>query len=246
MQKLLPSEQKMKAIALMRSGHEIDALELFKQLYYVCPPADDVIYYILALSINNKRLVPQNILTSAELSDNPQILCAVSTYYNNNFEHEKAMSLIRRALFRCSSNETYVFSQYFRIVLDRTAFIPGEISCVDVNTIVALSNAETKKQLTFCIHPNNELPHDNLVWEGATHIYTDTAVKLGIYKKKLSSVVTIDNTEFMISGLDSLDTYLFRICMDKQIAAGQMTMIHLPLDSSGRVDQSALLKQMQL
>lgn len=233
---------KFKALALARTQQEIEALELFKRIFSEGEKTEEIAYYILSLSMNNKREVAPEIISIAKGSDDARLISLAAGYSEMESEHEEARRLIRRAVLRCDQSNTSIYGQYIRI---HTKNAPSEvipIKRIDENTTVQLIG-ENGNVILYCIHPHNMLPHEPYVWEGASHIYIETAIKLGLVGKKQAETVQIDDKQYTIGEIEPIDVLFCRICMEKLVDSGTVKVIKTAVDESGHIDLEEFTNQ---
>ena len=234
---------KLKALALLRTQHEIESLEIFKDIYSNGVKTEEIIYYVLALSLNNKRTVPEGIIETAKVSDNARILSLAAEYVALYASHDEACNLMKRALYRSTADDTEIFGQYIRIHKESAAAPPIETNNVDVSTAVFLTNTVDGSKKAYCVHPKGELPDDLLFWENSTHIFVETAIKIGLFKKHVGDEIDINSVVYSISRIEPLDTFLFRICMEKLVESGNAKAIKTSINGDGQLIADEFIKQ---
>lgn len=228
---------RLKAIALCNTKHEIESLSIFTKLFEDGNHSEEIIYYILALSCNNRRLVPFEVLVCAEQSENPQILMLAASVFAIENNVEKAFIMNLKAMLRTTDSQSEVFNQYIGIETLEDQSKKTIVNSIDVDTVVKLlnQNDETKNSL-YAIHSLHLLPKEPYVWENATHIYKETAIMHGLLRKKKGDIVVIDSHSYKIEEILSLKTYFFRLSMNKVIANGKAKLLSIPTMDNDRID----------
>lgn len=228
---------KYKAIALYNTNHEIESLSVFTKLFEDGNHSEEIVYYILALSCNNRREVPFEVLMCAEQSENPQILMLAANVFVIENNVEKAFKMNLKAMLRTTDYQSEAFNQYIGIEISKNQFEKTIINVTDIDTVVQLLdlNDETKKS-TYAIHSLNLLPEEPYVWGNATHIYKETAIMYGLLRKKKGDTVVIDSHSYKIEEILPLKVYFFRFSMEKVVANGKAKMLSVPTTENDRID----------
>lgn len=235
----------IKAMALLKFKKEIEALDAFGTLFTMGLNKDEIIFYLLALSNKNNREVDEHVLTSAEKSISAEVLLCLSNYYERHQNFALAERLLLRSMFYSDNKLIDVYGHYIRLhnIIKQSKTVECNIS--DINTVVRLvSENDDAIELVYCILDSDVLPEEPFDWEGRYHIYKDTAIKMGLYRKKVGDVVVVDNTKLTVVELLSLDCFLFRISMQKLIDAGAVKCIYMPVDDQKNFDIEAFKKEL--
>ena len=83
------------------------------------------------------------------------------------------------------------------------------------------------EKLIYCIYEENILPDVPYIWQGATHIYRDQAITIGLLRKKTGDLVMIEGREYHISEIMPVDGYLIRLCLEKLVKANAVKTISI-------------------
>lgn len=228
---------RLKAIALYNTNHEIESLSVFTKLFEDGNHSEGIVYYILALSCNNRREVPFEVLMCAEQSENPQILMLAANVFVIENNVEKAFKMNLKAMLRTTDYQSDVFNQYIGIEISENQFEKTIINSTDIDTVVQLLdlNDETKKSM-YAIHSLDLLPEEPYVWGNAIHIYKETAIMYGLLRKKKGDIVVIDSHSYKIEEILPLKAYFFRFSMEKVVANGKAKMVSVPTTKNDRID----------
>ena len=248
----------IKAMTLLKTKKEIEALDVFSALFAMDWNKDETIFYLLVLSNKNNREVDESVLKTAEKSISAKVLLCLSNYYERHQNLALAERLLLRSMFYSDDKLIDVYGHYLRLhnTISKGKAVECDIS--DVNTVVRLvsekeeSDDETDDEtedddaieLVYCIYDCDVLPEEPFEWEGGRHIYKDTAIRMGLYRKKVGDTVVIDNTKFTVVELLSLDCFLFRVSMKKMIDAGEVKCIHMAVDDQEKFDVEAFKKEL--
>ena len=217
--------KKLKALALLRTQREIEALEIYKDLFVSGAKTEEIIYYVLALSLKNKRSVSEDIIEIAKTSDNAKILSLAAEYVAQYGSHDEACNLVKRALYRSGPDDIEIVGQFLGVYIKKDAAITNKTDKVDVNTAVLITSVVDKSEIVYCVHPKGELPDQFLFWDNSKHIIVETAIKIGLYKKQVGDEIDISSEVYSISRIEPIDTFLFRVCMERLVKSGQAIAI---------------------
>ncbi len=231
-----PEIMRCKALALLNTKHEIEAYNLFVRLFNNGLESDEVIHYILQLAIYNNRIVPDEVLERAKLSQNAPLLAYAAQYLETKDEHDDAYNLILRALLINKQQEPRIYGLYIGIRTRKDVAEEKNIKCVDAGVTVYLRNECENIEKVYCIHSKNILPYEPYVWENAEHIYRDTAITIGLMRKKEKDLVNIGGKQFQIVRIAPVDSFFFNVCINKMVESGSATHIEAPVDESGHID----------
>lgn len=234
----------IKAMALLKTKKEIEALDAFGVLFALGKHDDEIIFYLLILSNKNNREVDERVLQVATKSHSSKVLLCISNYYERHQNLDLAQKLSLGSMFYSDGKLVEVYGNYLRLnnVISKGKSVDCEIS--DVNTVVHLVSRDAKTEVVYCIYGSEVLPEEPFEWEGGHHIYKDTAIRIGLYRKKVGDTVVLNGISFTISELLTLDCYLFRLSIQKTIDAGEVKCIHMSVDDDGEFDVEAFKKEL--
>lgn len=228
----------------MQTKREIEAYETFRNLYESGERTDEIIYYILVLAFNNKRELPNGLINIAKASNNTQILYVVAGYYYQSGMYEDAYRANRRALFKCTSEEYKLYGQFIGIHTARPEG-PVIIKRINTDTAILLKNIINEAKLIICVHPDEELSSDYLEWENSIHVFRTTAIKLGLFRKQAGDEVEFNSSQWLIEKIESIDSYLFRVAMEKLLQTGNAQAITFKTREDGGIDTEDIVRQMK-
>lgn len=236
---------RMKATILMNKGHNLEALYLLNNIFEKCKKDERVIDTIMGLSIENNRPVSEEILEIAISIGSSRLLMLSAIIYEKNGKHEEAKNLMMRALLKSEGDNTDIFGNYLKIHLVENNKSSVEIEGVDINTVVILECKENQESKVYCIYENKILPEEPWLWENAVHIYVDTAIQMGLLRKKVGLDIEIEGVTYIVKDIITLDCYFFRICVDKMVSAGIAKQILVPVgdNEQSRKEMLEILKE---
>lgn len=235
-----------KAFVLLNLNRELEALAMYNDIFESGNRNEKIIYYILSISCNNRRLVSSLVLSYAEKSDNPQLLMSLSSYYGINNDFDRALTINLKAMLRTEDEYGDIFNQYCGIhFMQEHIEKEADICKVDTNTVVYLKNNDFKLTQIYIIHSANILPQEPYIWGNAIHIYKETAIELGFFRKKIGDTINIDRKEYVIDSIDSLDGYFFNLCMKKMLANGEIKEISTQILDNDKIDTEQLILEIK-
>ena len=208
----------IKAKVSLYDENELTALNQFLDTFNECPENDFVLGSIISLSLNNNRDIEGEVIRAAENSLNPEVLRMVALAEKRAGNTLKAKFIITKSLLRATNEE--IFSTYFSLCgFNDESKNTLECGVADADVCITLCNKEGKIK-RICIHRDNVLPSDPYIWEDAEHIYSESAIKRGLIRKKVGDSVRIEEEEYIIQELFPVDVFLFRVCMRKLVDSG--------------------------
>ena len=233
-----------KAMALFKTKKEIMALDIFHELFSRGQRSSEILFYILLLSNRNNREVSDAILSNAEESSHSLVLLQLSHYLELHQNVDLAATIMLRALFRSDGHQDVVFGNYLRLHANKNNDSPPELEISSMDSAVFLKSSDGKNKITFCIHKYPVLPNEPYEWEESNHIYKDTAIQLGLYRKKVGDPVKLNDNDYVIDEILTLDCFLFRLCMQKIVDAGKAKCIYTPVDDEGQIKLEELKQEL--
>lgn len=239
---ITPEMLKLKAYALCNLKREIEALNIYTKLFNLGDCSEEVVYYILALSCNNHRSVQEDIVLFAEKSDDPKVLMAAASVCVLNNNIDEAYKLNIKAMLRTMDDDSDVFNQFLGLELEFLEEHRKEdiVNSIDVDTMVNLSDESGRDTKIYAIHSLHYLPQETFLWGNATHIYKETAITLGLLRKKVGDSILIENQQYKIVEILPVRTYFFRLSMEKVIAKGKAKVLSMPVTSEEKLDVKRL------
>lgn len=235
---------KIKARALLYTKHEIEALAVYKKLFEDKIQDDEVAYYIMALSINNKRAVSSEVVQYSKNSEDSSLLALTATYEEINGNHEEAETLLLKALLRNHNDDSSVFGRYLGLHVREDHSEEIKISGVAADTTVHCIDGQGKTKI-ICVHSKKVLPTEPYVWENAEHIYTETAIQKGLLRKKKNDSVELDEGHYRICHIESLDAFLFHVSTDHLVNNGSVKLIYTSMNEDGKIDVESFKEQVK-
>lgn len=234
----------IKARALVAVKQEIEALELYKTLFGQNMRTDEAAYYIMALSENNKRKVPDQVLQYVKSSEKADLLGLAAVYEAANGSMDEANELLIKALLRTKQEDTFIYGRYMLFHTREEHLEEPPVSSVNKDTAVRCVDGDGNEKC-ICIHAAKVLPSEPYIWENAEHIYAETAIHWGILRKKAGDTIQLHGVTCKITAVDSLDTFLFQVCMEHMVRNGDAHKIEAPVGADEKTDVTIMMEMMK-
>ena len=238
-----PGFQRYKLISLYNVGRENEALEILLQVFESGDHSSFVVYYILLICFNNKKIIPDNVLLEAEKSNEVDILNILSFYYENNNNHDAAILVNLKALLRTKQDDGNAFGYYIGLRRNQPGKKEEMIQISAVDTVIRLKDDEGNA-VSYAIYKQGVLPEEPYSWENLIHVSQEYAIKLGIFRKKINESLVLDDLHYSVIGIESLDSYLYRVSMGKLLKSNKAKTISLVVDEDGKLEYEATAKRL--
>lgn len=235
---------KIEALALLFTNQEIEALSVFMYLFENGDHNDEVVYYIMALGINNKRSISPDVVKISKESENANLLELAARYEEIYGNYEEAQTLILKALFRSNNDFSQVYGQYIGFHTRKERSMERKTVGVESDTTIHCTDDEGNVRI-ICIHSKKVLPSEPFFWENAEHIYTETAIQRGLLRKKTNESITLEEGSFTINLIEPIEVFLFRVSTEHMVKNGNAKLIHTSSDVSGKMNVELLKKQIE-
>ena len=220
LRKMSPRKLRMKAAILLAKEKVIEALNTFLSIFDVYKEDPYVVNNILYISLQNKRIVPDNVMFYAQKSNNVNTLTLVAMVYERESDFEMSSKFLTMALLRSDKSNIDVFGKYWGLNVGQNDDTVVKIKNVSKDTAVFLKEIDTENIIIYCIYNDKVLPEEPYEWESAIHIYKEYAIKLGLLRRKLGDIIEIGQSKFVITEIMPIDCFLVRKCMTKMMDCG--------------------------
>ena len=229
---------KAKGFSLINVGREIDALKSFLEAFEINNTDEQIADNIITLCINNSRMVPPQVLNIAKTSQHSRMLMLTAICYDKSGQYDEAKRWFQKAMLRNDGENDDVFRNYLSFYTKEDHSQEQTYIMVDGNTKVSLISSDGIER-PICIYKELVLPHDPYIWCGAEHIGLETAVKIGLLRKKENDTLVLDGQEYTIREIQSVDSFFFNISMQKLIDWGEAKSVQLPIDEKSNPEKMA-------
>lgn len=236
---------RIKAICLLHLNKEIEALNIFQHIFDSGCHSEEMLYYILMLSVSNCREVSLEVMSCADKSKDIRILKMLFLLYFKTADYEKAERTILKELFLTQDPNSDVFNRYINLSVNMNNIEEKVITYSTDNTVVHIESMDKAVKKKFAIHSKKILPKDCYFFEGVEHVYTETAIDIGVFRKKVEDKIIIDEICYSVKSIESLDAFLFRVCAGKMISNGTAKGLEIPLDCEKEDATKEVLEQIK-
>lgn len=185
LRKMSPRKLRMKAAILLAKENVIEALNIFLSIFDVYKQDPYVVNNILYISLQNKRIVPDNVMFYAQKSNNVNTLALVAMVYERESDFEMSSKFLTMALLRSDKNNIDIYGKYWGLNVGQNDDTVIKIKNVSKDTAVFLKEIETESTIIYCIYNDKVLPEEPYEWESAIHIYKEYAIKLGLLRRRV-------------------------------------------------------------
>ena len=173
LRKMSPRKLRMKAAILLAKENVLEALNIFLSIFDVYKHDPYVINNILYISLQNKRIVPDNVMFYAQKSNNVNTLAWVAMIYERESDFEMSSKFLTMALLRSDKNNIDIYGKYWGLNVGQNDDTVIKIKNVSKDTAVFLKEIETESTVIYCIYNDKVLPEEPYEWESAIHIYKE-------------------------------------------------------------------------
>jgi len=137
--------------------------------------------------------------------------------YHKSGQYDEANLLLQKAMLRNTGENDAVFRNYLSFYTKEDHSQEQAPNIVDGNTKVSLISSDGKERI-ICIYKELVLPYDPYIWNGAEHMGLESAVRLGLLRKKENDTLGIDGQEYTIREIQSIDAFFFNVSMQRLIS----------------------------
>lgn len=152
LKKMSPRKLRMKAAILLAKENVLEALNTFLDIFEIYRDDPYVINNILSISLQNKRVVPENIMFYAQKSNNVDTLTLVAMVYERESEFELSRKFLTMALLRSGKKNIDAFGKYWGLSISQDDNTIVEIKNADKDTAVFLKERDTECTMIYCIY----------------------------------------------------------------------------------------------
>lgn len=221
-----PDILRLKAKLLMEDNQAVTALDILLNIFDNFQNDLFVVDATIVLSLNLQRNIPQKVIDAAIKIGTARLLTLVAGIYSRENKKAEAKKLMLKALLRNKDNEIGIFGNYLMLQISDSDSTERKIDGIENDTAVVLQGVDGEK-LIYCIYEESILPDVPYIWQGATHIYRDQAITIGLLRKKTGDLVMIEGREYHISEIMPVDGYLIRLCLEKLVKANAVKTISI-------------------
>ncbi len=237
--------QRLKAQILFDKGFQIEALDKFLKLFEETKADEHVVDMIITLSLNNMRSIDQEVIDQAILFDTPRLLMLASHALERKNERNRAQEVVVRGILRSNGENLELLNRYLNlaVVSAETDRDVKKVICVSEDTVTYLRNCINGEEAIYCIYEGQILPSNPYVWQGIVCTYVRNAGQIGLIRKRIGDHIEIDNVEYEVVGIDSLEAFLFNFCTEKLANKGLVQTFSMKEDETDFSDFTTWIKE---
>lgn len=216
---------RMKIDIYARTDQQINVLTEIEKHYDALKDDEQIMDEILAISLNYKRPVSDEVLAHAKKFKNARILMLAAKIEQIRQNFREAEKLAMQSMLVTSPEDEELFIHAVQIIIDASSSGDNSPNRVAGNTYFVGENQHDHSRLTFCVYREHILPHIGYQWKNAWHIDIDSAVNQGFMRLSLGDTVEIQGGQHTIVEIGPLSGFYFRVCMDSLKQKGLMWQI---------------------
>lgn len=236
--------KRRKGAALIGKKCEIEALGIYVSIFEEGDDSPETIYKILTISISNNRAVPEEVLEIAINRKESIFLMLAAICYEKTGNEDEAYNLYLKALLSNNGENDAVYNNYIRFQHKKP--VPSyAVDMVDAGTFVVMQSLKDGHIKRICVHSRRILPTEVYEWGNTMHIYKEKSIQMGIFRKKENDSVVIEDEEYIIKELLSLETFFFRASMKKLVENGDMKELSLPVNENGEIKHEQFVNDLK-
>lgn len=237
--------QRLRAKILFDKGFQIEALDKFLKLFEENKDDEYVVDMVITLSLNNMRSINQEVIEQAILFDTPRLLMLASIALERKNERYRAQEVIIRGILKSDGENFELLNRYLMLMVEDTENEGDvkKITYVGEDTAVYLKNCVNGKETIYCIYKRQILPTNPYIWQDTVCMYVRNAGKMGLIRKRRGDHIEIDNVEYEIVGIVSLEAFLFGFCTGKLVNNGLAQEFSMKKDATDFSDLTTWIKE---
>lgn len=237
--------RRLRAQILFDKGFQIEALDKFLKLFEEAKADEYVIDMIITLSLNNMRSIDQNVIDQAILFDTPRLLMLASHALERKNERNRAQEVVVRGILKSNGENLELLNRYLilAVVSEEIDRDSKKVICVGEDTVTYLRNCINGEETIYCIYARQILPSNPYVWQGMVCTYVRNAGQIGLIRKRIGDHIEIDNVEYEVVGIVSLEAFLFKFCTEKLANKGLVQTFSMKEDETDFSDFTTWIKE---
>lgn len=236
---------RLKAKILLEQNQVINTMNILQRIFDDYSTDPFVVDTSIVLALNGQRDVTQKVIDAAVNIGTDRLLMLAAVVYARKKKYEEAIFYMTKALLRTNGNNIEIYGNYFMLNVKSEDGSERKIAGVEEDTAIFLQSNNGEK-LVYCIYRDKVLPVEPYCWESATHIYRDTAIEIGLFRKKTNDVISINGIDCRIMEIMPVDCHLFRLCMKKLIEAKTVQQFSIEVQEDGNVNYDKLIEVLKV
>lgn len=214
-----------KICALINMGKSIEALEEIYQHYDLFKDNSIILKSLLSISLVHHRCIEESVLNDLNQNDDPEIMLMVAKYEQRRGNESKALQIAMKAILSSDQEDDTLLSNAAGIFWNPEFISNKEVTEISEDTFFVLQNIETEGYISICVYKDHILPEENMNWGGALHIYKENVIYVTCMRYRVGDKVTINDADYEIIEIASVEAFFARKCMDAMIKYGKAIAI---------------------
>lgn len=207
----------LKIQALMLLSRQIETLDEMDKHHHIVMDNMRLLDMYLCLSINNNRLIPEDVFSRAKNSNNARILLLVAEveYNNNNIDAAKCFAM--KSLLNMSEDNAELSDSALKFFVGDDNTNGSNFSRIDANMSVDLETESDGSAIRICVYKERIPPHSGYKWMNAVHAYIDDEIGSKLVRLSVGETVEYNNAIYKVTGIAPIEAFYFNVCMNSMI-----------------------------
>ena len=228
----------LKIEALMSLSRQIEALDEMNKHLHIVMDNMRLLDMYLCLSINNNRVISEDVFSRAKNSNNARILLLVAEakYNNNNIDTAKCFAM--KSLLNMSEDNEELSDSALKFFVGDDNTNGRNFSRIDANMSVVLETESDGSTLKICVYKDRILPHSGYKWMNAVHAYIDDEIGSKLVRLSVGETVEYNNEMYKVTSIASIEAFYFNVCVNGMI--NRQTAYSISADSLEDFEQGII------
>ncbi len=207
----------LKIDALMLLSCQIEALDEMDNHHHIVMNNVRLLDTYLFLSINNNRLIPEDVFSFAKNYNDARILLLVAEveYNKNNIDAAKCFAM--KSLLNTSEDNEELSDNALKYFLGDDNTNDRNFSRIDANMSVDLETESDGSAIRICVYKDRIPPYSGYIWMNAVHVYIDDEIGSKLIRLSVGETVKYNNAIYKVTGIAPIEAFYFNVCMNSMI-----------------------------
>ena len=207
----------LKIEALMLSSRQIEVLDEMDKHHHIVMNNMRLLDMYLCLSINNNRLIPEDVFSYAKNYNDARILLLVAEveYNNNNIDAAKCFAM--KSLLNMSEDNEGLSDNALKYFLGDDNTNGSNFSRIDANMSVVLETESDGSAIRICVYKDRIPPYSGYIWMNAVHVYIDDEIGSKLVRLSVGETVEYNNAIYKVTCIAPIEAFYFNVCMNSMI-----------------------------
>lgn len=228
----------LKIDALMLLSRQIEALDEMDKHHHIVMNNMRLLDMYLCLSINNNRLIPEDVFSCAKNYNDARILLLVAEveYNNNNIYSAKCFAM--KSLLNMSEDNEELPDSVLKFFIGNDNTNGSNFSRIDANMSVDLENENNGTAVRICVYKDRILPCSGYRWKDAVHAYIDDEIGSKLVRLSVGETVEYNNAIYKVTGIAPIEAFYINVCTNSMI--NRQTAFSVSAESLENFEQGIL------